>query len=266
MSELKDLSQKILHQIEEKQIAPKSKWSFLLKDWLVWVFSFISVLIGAIAVAVMIFIVRNNDFAIYQELGLGTGGMVLRSLPYIWFVFFAAFIVVAHYNFRHTKEGYKFKLSTIIAGTFLASVVLGTGFYWIGLGRLVDDRLASMAAPYRQFVHPEHARWLQPEEGLLSGRVGDIENEHHFILIDKTGKEWRIIVLPNAIPPQLQSVLTIETDEELRLFGRPIGVDSFEAKRVFPWDVNGREQRFLQTLRKPLDANERRIIPLRTSN
>jgi hypothetical protein len=52
----------ILSEIKEKGIKPKARWTFLLNDYLVWATGFLSLVFGAIAFSVIIYMIRNNDW------------------------------------------------------------------------------------------------------------------------------------------------------------------------------------------------------------
>jgi len=96
----KNISQKVLEAIKNQKIVPKPKWTFLLKENLMWAFGIASLIVGGLAFAVIIHMVRNNDWDVYQDISGGLLQFILLTLPYFWIVFLALFIFIAHSIFQ----------------------------------------------------------------------------------------------------------------------------------------------------------------------
>jgi heme/copper-type cytochrome/quinol oxidase subunit 2 len=109
-----ELSQKVLETIKDKHLKPKPKWEFMLKNYIIWILSITSLVVGSFAFAVIIYMVRNSNWDLYQNLSGNLLGLILASLPYFWFIFLIIFILISYYNFRHTKSGYRYKFYLIV--------------------------------------------------------------------------------------------------------------------------------------------------------
>jgi hypothetical protein len=182
----------LLKKIEDKKITPKPRWQFLLKDYVVWVFGGLSLIVGSLAVAVMIYLVRYNerDLCAYQAQSFWN--FILLTLPYFWVILLGVLIFIIYYNVKHTKKGYKYPLILIVLISILASLIFGVIFYRVGLGRAIDDALGAHPRFYRALFNRQPDFWTSPGEGRLLGRIESVIDEQKFYLIDIDGKKWEI--------------------------------------------------------------------------
>ena len=80
-----NIAKKVLEQIKSKGILPKPRWRFLLKDYLIWLFFGLTIIVGSLASSIIIFMVRSNDWDLYNRLHLP---FFLKTLPYFWIIIF----------------------------------------------------------------------------------------------------------------------------------------------------------------------------------
>ena len=59
--EKENISKQVLEKIKDKKIKPKSKWEFLLKDYVWWFLGILALNIGGLAFSVIIYFLVNND-------------------------------------------------------------------------------------------------------------------------------------------------------------------------------------------------------------
>ncbi len=224
------ISEKVLKTIKAKKIIPKPRWTFLLKDYSIWLISVLSLIIGSLAFSVIIFLVKNNDWDVYEHINDSLLKFTILSLPYFWIVFLVFFIIVAHYNFKHTKKGYKYQLHTIVISSIIISMLMGAFLYNFGAGNAIDRILAQRMPFYQRFTQDPRNRWLQSEKGLLAGEVIAIEEPNVFQLKDISGKIWYVI----SGEVSLNGGSEIKTGDLIRMVGQQLDEDSFQAKRVLP--------------------------------
>jgi len=79
-----NLKNKILEEIKEKDISPKPRWQFLLKDYCIWVLGGISIFIGGIAFSLIVFVLMNSDWESYRYLSNGFFEHLVKMAPYLW--------------------------------------------------------------------------------------------------------------------------------------------------------------------------------------
>jgi len=225
---------KVLCKIKEEKIEPKPKWHFLLKDYFVWLAFAVSLIVGALAFCVALSIILDNDWDIYRYLSLSPAKHILLSLPYIWIFAILLFLGLALYNYKHTKSGYRSGTFVVLGLSVVGSVVLGSVFHSLGMGRKID-RIFSQNIPLYQNVHCCCNRkdiWTQPEKGLLGGRILNIRKEDEFDIEDFGGIIWQIEKNNETL---IRGPVLIIENEEVKLIGEKRTEKRFRAREIRPW-------------------------------
>ena len=201
-----NISDEVLKVIEKKQIIPKPRWLFLLKNYIIWIFFTIFLIFGSLAVSTILFIITTHDWDIYDYLDRSFLKHVFISIPHFWIVIFAVLILLAYYSFAHTKYGYREAISRVFLGSIIGSLILGTALFFCGVNSQVHEIFSKNIPFYDDLIYCKEDIWDKPERGLLSGEVVDIKNKNEFILRDFKGNTWQIIgdniMWPVNIVPQ----------------------------------------------------------------
>jgi hypothetical protein len=229
MSEM-NISQKVLEEIKNKKIEPTARWRFLLHDYFLWATLAASIIIGSFAFSIIIFMIRNNDWEIYEKSG-GLFDFVMSTLPYFWLAILAGIIFLAEYNLRHTKRGYRFEMVGIIISSVALSVIFGSALYKSGFGQKLE-MLAAKKMPFYQMLTDHRERiWNQPDRGLLAGEVIMIDQNGQFSLVDLVEKKWRVI----GEDIEFRRVEPLVIGRWVRIVGEKIDEDIFRAVQIRPW-------------------------------
>jgi hypothetical protein len=233
------LCDKVLHKIKEEKISPKPRWHFLLRDCFLWLAFAVSVIVGSLAFCVIFTITLNNDWDIYDRLGRTFFQHVIFSLPYLWIILVILFLGLAFYNYKHTKEGYRYEAFTILGLSVIASIVLGALFSASGAGERIDLYLVRNFPGYEKLSCCRNRQdiWLQPEKGLLAGEIMEIEDESDFTLEDFNGFVWQVEKEPDFV--RRGPVLERE-GEEVKLLGEREDEFIFHAHEMRRWNGNGK--------------------------
>jgi hypothetical protein len=234
----KDFNQKLLNKIEEKHLAPKPRWRFLLKNWVIWIAGILALLLGAMAVAVFLYLFRHNDWALRASTDKGFWEFFFLTLPYFWLVFFGLFVFIVYYNFKHTKKGYLYPLPFVIIGGLLACLFLGLVFYKVGLGRIIDDVLGRRMPLYGEIFNPQIDFWSAPEEGRLAGVVVGATEGGDLVLLDPSGKEWEVAFMEQVGEVRLM-MPEIGVGMPLKIIGEVSEKNNFQAKVIRPLGAPG---------------------------
>ncbi len=224
----KNISQEILETIKEKKITPKPKWQFLFKNYFIWAITGIFLIIGGLSAAVIIYMIDNNDWDLYQQASDSLLGFIFATLPYFWILFLILFVFIADYNFRQTKGGYRYGLTKIILSTVLFSLILGFLFYNIGLARTID-RVFNDIPIYERIMEHRHQIWMQPNRGLLVGQVLSARDENNFILKDLNGEDWQVFCCRDMVIEE-----KLEKGLKIRAIGQEKENNNFEALKIMP--------------------------------
>lgn len=227
-----NVSQKVIEKIKDRKIKPKPKWEFLLKDYFLWFFGIISLVVGAFASSVTIYMFASNDWDVYRHINDSFFGFVLATLPYFWIICLACFILVARYNFQHTKKGYRHRLHLIIIGSIVVSILLGAFLYSIGIGQVIDDALSEKLPFYGKLINKRKMIWMRPEKGLLAGVITSLDDYRHFWLQDFDDKNWHI----NGEGAIMMRQVEIKKDSKIKVMGEKLNANNFRAHRIAPWN------------------------------
>ena len=231
-----DISQKTLKTIEEKKIRPEAKWHFLLKDYSLWFFFVFSVILGALSVSAILFMVTDHDWDVYEYLDRSLFEHVFISMPYLWISILLFLMFFAYYDFEHTRQGYRYEIHKIILASVLISIIFGAVLFFGGVGQGIHEVFSRQVPFYNNLVYDKYDVWDNPQKGLLSGEITNVENENEFLLRDFKGNFWRIDkeesleCLDRCFDESL-----IQTGRQIKLIGQ-MGTDSiFFVKAIRPW-------------------------------
>ena len=249
--EEKDISQEIFDKI--KEVKPKPRWQFLLKDYLIWFLASFSLVVSSLALAVVLYMLIDNDWDIYTSISNSLLEFVFLTLPYFWLIFLGGFILITYYNFRHTKNGYKYPLSKIFLASLLINILLGTFLYNVGVGQAIDNAVAKRVPFYKEFINKRKHIWSRVDDGFLGGVVTAIEEEY-IVIKDMEGRIWTIKHFNTTTP----EFIRLELGQPVRIIGQKIDSENFEMYMILP--MRGmhwmRGQNFLPAVPPPM-INER---------
>lgn len=232
-----DLKNKILQKIESESLCPKSRWFFNCREGLVWLFWGLVIVVSALSVAVTTSALKYGNYAFYEATHPSFFAFALEILPYIWLIIFAVMVILAIYNIRHTKKGYRYALWKIIGGTLLLSVVTGGLFHFLGLGFVLDKELGKMSSSYTSQEKFELRFWQNPKAGRLVVELEEINTENPLTEImtleDIRGGVWEV----NVSSLSLEDLNLLNHGKQVRLIGQPTqdGEVNFHACAAFPW-------------------------------
>jgi|WetSurMetagenome_2_1015567.scaffolds.fasta_scaffold15026_1 hypothetical protein len=226
----KEFGPKLLEKIKEEKIAPRPRWTFLLKKYVVWAAGIISLVVGGLAVSVIIYFVDDNNSSIYQRMDGSWLKFIFLTLPYFWLIFLAFFIFVFYYNLKHSGKGYRYPVLAMAAASLFLSLFLGAIFFQLGAGRLIDDLLGERLPLYPQVLNRQMVFWNAPDEGRLTGLVVAQISNSEFILLDIDRQSWQVMTAPDHY--FLPGI--IEIGKPVRIIGIKTDDNVFQARDIFP--------------------------------
>ena len=229
---VKSISKNVLEKIKSAGIKPRPKWQFLLKDYLIWIFFGLTIFIGSMATSVIIYMVRNNNWDLYGRLG---HLFFLKTLPYFWIAILVIFVLLAYYNFKLTKGGYRYRFYIIILVAVIISFLLGTIFYTVGFAKRVEMRMQKSVPLYHKVfikgvAEKGYLDLLKPGKGLVAGTVTD-RDDSGFVMEDFSGKVWNIL----SEDAESRGPIEIEEGIELMVVGEMINETTYMAQQIRPW-------------------------------
>jgi len=223
-----DFDQKLVAKIKQDNIAPKPRWHFLLKNYVIWAIGLLALLIGAAAVSVMIYLFKYNGWEIQEETHKSLWDFFLLTLPYFWIIFLSLFVFILYYNFKHTKHGYRYPVWFMVMASILSSIILGSLFFLAGLGEKIDNVLGERAPLYDIVINRHVDFWFKPEEGRLTGIITKEKDEQGLIIFDAQMNPWQVIMQPDFPSEELR------LNQPVDIIGRVSGPNKFEAEIIRP--------------------------------
>lgn len=223
-------SENILGKIKQEHIAPVPRWHFLLKSYVFWTILAISVLLGSLSFSVVVHILNFGDLNIFNQVHGNLLSSTIMMLPFFWLLFVFLFALIAYYNWKHTKLGYRFKRRWIVSGSVLSSILFGSVLYSFGMGNEVDILMAQAMPFYDQSRHDVRVKiWMQPEAGFLVGKVISVDDvESNIIIKDEIGKKWS--VSKKNISQEIKT--NFEKGKIIKIIGKKDGEHEFVAKEI----------------------------------
>lgn len=222
-----NLAKRVINKIKAEQLAPRPRWHFLLKSYVIYLSGVLALIFSALGVSVLIFLFKNNSWSMANLGATGLWGYILMTTPYFWLLFLALFIFILYYNLKHLKKGYRYPLRVIILLSFLSSIVLGEAFYLLGFGEKLDERLGASAPLYQEILNPQLNFWFQPESGRLVGLVS--RSSDGLELIDPSGHSWQLV-----LEDELLVWSEIASGEPVNVFGYIESDGVFRAQVIKP--------------------------------
>ncbi|MBU1119652.1 hypothetical protein KKA50_00395, partial [Patescibacteria group bacterium] len=162
---------------------------------------------------------------------------IILSIPIAWILLTILFVFIAYYNFKHTKEGYRFTVVKIFLMNIVVSIVLGVVINGLGLSQQLNTVFSNNIPFYNHTMDLRSEVWMRPESGYLAGTVIDIDpNTMILQLEDLKGKIWDI-PFENATA---KGKVVFRLDEKIKIVGKILPDNVFEAFEIRPWAGNGR--------------------------
>ncbi|HCC67912.1 TPA: hypothetical protein DEP90_01705 [Patescibacteria group bacterium] len=233
------ISREILEKIEKEDIKPIGRWSFVLRNYILWTLFVLNILFGSIGFALTIFLFDSSDAF---ELILSVNDLfevLILAIPMVWVVLTILFVVIAYLNFRYTDKGYKLSFVKLVITNTLMIMVLGYGIYSMGLPRYINGILAERIPEYARIVDPRYRVWDRPEQGYLAGEIVSLKESlegEYIMIIDLNGEQWSV----NITDAQIRRAVSLRKGEKIKAYGNMFEDNTFKASDVLPWEGRGR--------------------------
>lgn len=223
---------RVLSVIDETGVEPRSKYVYLCQNTSVWVLWVVSILFGALSIAVLMFVSTHRYYEVYEAMYDNFYTFMFEALPYIWFLLFGGMLGLASWQLKRTKRGYRFSMPLLGVSSFAFSIILGVIFHLGGFGWSLDMWLGNVAPMYVSQAEMDKKMWQNPAEGRLLGKVGSERSEEELVFEDVEGSEW-VLCIDDLSPRDID---LLETGERVKVVGfvsEEIG--EFKACGVMPW-------------------------------
>lgn len=224
------LPEKIIEEIKKQGITPRPRWHFFLKNWLLWLSASLSVLLGGIAIALIIFTFIDHDTTARAYLDETVFEELLHTVPFFWFLALAALAGASRYAVRRTKFGYRYTTLQTTGAVLVGSAVLGVLLHLTETAERIQDFLIVRTPYYDAITYTSEDAWSHPEKGLLGGTVTAIVSPEEFELADFRGKTWLVDF------EEIEGGESLVRDKaKIKIVGTREDASTFRAARILPW-------------------------------
>ncbi len=229
---MSELEKRVLEEIGKRGLAPRPYSYFLAKRSVFWTLAVLSIVLGAVSVAVLIFAV--TDFV--QTGGRGFDEMpfddISQVLPLIWLATVAVCTVSASLALRQTPRGYRIRMVSFAAGVLALSVGLGALLHHAGAGERTHNFLSARLPAYERLTRMADKALADPDKGWLAGPAVSFDGKSTLTIKDFKGQTWTVDVQGAKV--SLDEPLGSEEDVSIK--GVRTGPSTFRAQSIGDWD------------------------------
>lgn len=190
----KDLKACVLGRLEENNLNPKPKILFIIKEVIFWFLWLLSTGIGAVAIAVTLFVVGYRQYALYEATHDSFFTFMMEVLPFIWILLLLLMVLLSIYNLRHVSRGYRYSLLAVMTASISVSFIGGVFLHISGVGFSVDRWLGHSLALYNSQEKIEIKLWQKPVSGRLVGKAYEMNGDNsRALFVDTYNTHWDLV-------------------------------------------------------------------------
>lgn len=227
-----NLERKVMDQIEKRGLTPRPYAYFLAKRSVFWSLAVVSIILGAVSVALTLYSVRYS---------IATGGATLDEiplddlfdkLPFVWLAVLPLFVGSTYFAVTRTRRGYRLRTSIIVAGALAASLVLGGLLDLFDVGVRTHRFLDAHVPGYQRMVRSHVSFWTAPDKGRIGGRVLAVDEKGVVTLRDFGGQTWIV----NSLGAEQHLSQPLMDEGVVGVLGVRTGPNTFKARSFEEWD------------------------------
>jgi len=239
-----DLATKVLDRIEEEHVTPRPRWQFSVTRVGQWVLLVACLLFGAAVAAALIFAFVNAGWEFRSLTHDNWFAFISETAPVAWILIFVVLLISVIENFRHTKTGYRYRLSILLIAGLVGTLIVGGLLFAAGVGERFDQEIGPRLHLVRRPVMTQQQQmWTNPVRGLLAGEVISIDPDASvFRLRTFDGNEWTVA----ADDLSQKSRDALFQSRLVRVVGLPISAGIapasgavFRSCIILPWLIRG---------------------------
>jgi glucan phosphoethanolaminetransferase (alkaline phosphatase superfamily) len=148
---MEKLENKIIKEIELRNLKPRSKAFFKARIFAINFLSVLSIFITSVAMASLFYQVQQSNFKdVLEKTDFSVVYYVFITLPYLWFLIGLIFILLFAHNFRKVKRNYRYTFTSVVSGALLLSLFIGSIIHMSGLSKVTENLAEQNIEIYRQ--------------------------------------------------------------------------------------------------------------------
>lgn len=229
---MSEFTKKVIERIKHEGIEPEPGWKFAMRRSLLWIGIVLAGGFAALSLSMTAFSllsIDRNPFTLPPDRLFSF--TFFRSLPFFWIGLLIAFSVLAVFEFRNTRHGYRHRIAAVaILSGFVVVVGASLLSAW-GADEGAERMMKNRFPHYAEMTEMRERFWSRPEEGFLSGTITGITPDGVF-LADSEGTTWVVILKDDA---KIRPLVRIEKESAVKILGEKRNDHVFEAEEIRPW-------------------------------
>jgi magnesium-transporting ATPase (P-type) len=216
---MKDLDKKILDEICDKNICPKSSRYFTTLICIKAAIASGLIILTSIVLALELYIIK----ALREEAAI-TDTLIARFLntaTLATIVIAVLSLGIAIVLIRNMGRSYLYTVTSMAVFAGSLSIILAHAFDITGINKQIDTYV--MGSYLEPFIYHEYDLWMQPQQGKLAGHIETTLSSTTFSLRDLDNNLW-IVSLPNH---------SVATGSKIKLLGTRGEPDPVTMENIF---------------------------------
>lgn len=234
---MSEFTKGVIDRIKREGIEPEAGWKFSVKRSLLWVGIVLAAGLGALSLSMAMFSLLSID---RNPLTLAPDRLFsfafFRSLPFFWIGLALAFPILAVFEFRNTRHGYRHRIVSVAIISGIAIIASASLLSAWGADELAERVMADRFPNYAKMTEMRETFWFRPKDGFLSGTItGATPNA--ILLVDRDGKQWKVVIGKTTT---IRPAVRLEKGFVIKTVGEQKNDSIFEAEDIRPWDRPGK--------------------------
>lgn len=229
----KNVIQEVLEKIKSKNLSPKPRWVFVVKNLFYWILAPLFIIFGGLSFSVIIHMFLTNDWDLRMKIGRSFLGFLVATLPHFWIIVFILFALAGYFYFRKTRSGYRYEFIKLVVYGFLIMVLLGIFFYFSKFGIYIDRSLSGINF-YNKFSCANAQMWNRPDSGIISGEIIGFDSDRNMRFMDVDGKPWNVR-FHDEMPPEFRKIME-ENNNRIKIIGSRFDDTRFDVDTIRPFE------------------------------
>lgn len=200
------VSKNIMEQIKDGAIKPRPRWQFVLMNLFLIISLILAIVAGGLVMSVVFLKLFNLEWEFVSFNG-ADGPTLLGVLPVIWILLLIIMLLLSVWVFERMEGGYRYSPVWLMLGAISLSVILGGLIYLTRAADFLEDSLRRALPSYSAMEDDRERLFLDPERGLLPGKIVELTLPDGFQLQDLRENVWEVTLQPGlAARPLVQNL------------------------------------------------------------
>lgn len=223
------VSKHIMEQIKDEAIKPRPRWQFVLMNIFLIISLILAIAAGGMVMSLVFLKLFDLEWSLVSFNG-EHGPSLLRVLPLIWILLLIIMLLLSVWVFERMEGGYRYRPAWLMLGAIVLSVILGGVIYATRGAELLEDSLRRALPTYQAMESAREIMFLDPERGLLPGKIVELTLPDGLELEDLRENVWEVSFQPDLAAKS--SVQNLQVGQMVMVIGVKSDDNQFMAQDI----------------------------------